>query len=154
MACSTADACNIVCRLDHDVKLDEAPQNKKQNVATSLLRGNFFEQDFGGPISLQASKVLGRNSRSRVADILLHMKLVSRATRPGLTVGFLRILCNGLCTAQTFHTEEYEQMCRVGSPNEPDSLSHYNECPLLYDMLYLFGNRLLCFHGETISYMT
>ena len=30
MACSTADAFNIVCRLDHDSKLDEAPQNKKQ----------------------------------------------------------------------------------------------------------------------------
>ena len=55
------------------------------------------------------------------------MKLVSRAARPGLTVGFLRILCNG----QRFHTEGDEQTCRVGCPNEPDSLSHYNECPLL-----------------------
>ena len=34
----------------------------------------------------------------RVADILHHMKLVSRASRPGLLDGFLRILCNGLCT--------------------------------------------------------
>ena len=25
-------------------------------------------------------------------------------------------------------------MCRVGCPNGPDSLSHCNECPLLYDM--------------------
>ena len=52
------------------------------------------------------------------------MKLASRASRPGLTVGFLRILYSGLCTAQRFHTEGYEQMCRVGCPNEPDSLSH------------------------------
>ena len=33
---------------------------------------------------------------------LVHMKLVSRASRPGLTVGVPRILCNGLCTAQRF----------------------------------------------------
>ena len=69
------------------------------------------------------------------------MKLVSRASRPGLTVGVLRILFNGLCTAQRFHTEDYEQMCRVGCPNEPDSLSHYNECTLLYDMFRSFWRQ-------------
>ena len=31
-------AFSIVCRLDHDGKLDEAPQNKKQNVATGILQ--------------------------------------------------------------------------------------------------------------------
>ena len=36
---------------------------------------------FAGPISLRASKVLGPISRYRVADILPHMKLVSRASR-------------------------------------------------------------------------
>ena len=30
------------------------------------------------------------------------MKLASRASRPGLTDGFLRILCNVLCTTQDF----------------------------------------------------
>ena len=35
---------------------------------------------------------------------LHHMKLVSRASRPGVTVGILRILCNGLCTALRFLT--------------------------------------------------
>ena len=44
------------------------------------------------------------------------MNIVSRASRPGLLVSFLRIPCNGLCTAQRFHTED-------------DSLTHYNECP-------------------------
>ena len=29
---------NIVCRLDRDGTLDEAPQNKKQKVVTGLLR--------------------------------------------------------------------------------------------------------------------
>ena len=62
------------------------------------------------------------------------MKLVSRASRPGLIVGFLRILCKGLCTALRFHTEEHDHTCRGGCPNEPDTLSHYNECPRLYDI--------------------
>ena len=37
-------------------------------------------------------------------NIVHHMKLVSRASRPGLTVGVLRILCNGVRTAQRFFT--------------------------------------------------
>ena len=63
------------------------------------------------------------------------MKIVSRASRPGSLVGFLHILCNGLCTAQRFHTEEHEHTCRVGCPNEHDSLTHYNECPKLCNIL-------------------
>ena len=134
MACSTANAFDIVCLLDRDGKLDDAPKNKKQQVATGLLRDKLYEQDFAGPISVRPSEILGSISRYRVADLLHHMKLASRASRPALTVGILRILCNGLCTAQRFHTEDHEHTCRFGCPNEPDSLSHYNECPRLYDM--------------------
>ena len=86
----------------------------------------------------RASKVLGPISRYRVADIVLHMQLVSRASRPGLTVGVLCILCNGLCTAQRFHTEEHDHTWRVGCPGEPDTLSHYNECPRLYEKFTSF----------------
>ena len=83
------------------------------------------------------------------------MKLVSRAARPGLTVGFLRILCNGLCTAQRFHTEGDEQTCRVGCPNEPDALSPITTNALSCTIcLFLFGDRQLCFHGEAIFSMT
>ena len=138
MACSTANAFDIVCCLDRDGKLDEVPQNKKQKVATGLLCDKLHKQDFAGPISLRASKVLRPISRYRDADILLHMKLVSRASRPGLNVGVLRILCNGLCTALRFHTEDHDHTCRVGCPNEPGSLSHYNECPWLYDIFTSF----------------
>ena len=109
MACCTADAFDIVCRLDHDGKRDDAPQNKKRKVATGSLRDKLCEQDFAGLVSLRASKVLRPISRYRIADILPHMKLVSRASRLGLTVGVVRIHCNGLCTAQRFHTEDYEQ---------------------------------------------
>ena len=86
----------------------------------------------------RASRVLGPIGRYLVADILLHMKLVSRASRPGLLVGFLRILCNGLCTAQRFHTEEHDHTRRIGCPNEPDSLSHYKECHRLYNIFVSF----------------
>ena len=63
MARGTADAFNIVCRLDHDGKLHEASQNKKQKVATSLIRDKLHTQDSAGPISLRASKVLEPISR-------------------------------------------------------------------------------------------
>ena len=117
MACSTANAFDIVCLLDRNGTLDEAPQHKKQKVAAGLLLDKLHKQDFAGPLSSRASRVLGPISRYRVADILLHMKLVSRASRPGLLVGFLRILCNELCTAQRFHTEENDHSCCVGCPN-------------------------------------
>ena len=154
MARSTAEAFNVVCRLDRNGKLDEVSQDKKQKVATILLRDKLHTQDFAGPISLRASKVLEPISRYRIADSLPHMKLASRASRPGFTVGFLRILCNGLCTAQRFQSEGDEQTCRVGCLDEPDSLSYYNECPRPYTIYtLLFGSRLPCFHGETIVSM-
>ena len=99
MALSTANAFVIVCRLDRNDTLD-VPQNKKQKIATGLLLDKLHKQNFAGPLSSRASRALEPISRYRTADILPHMKLVSRASRPGLLVGFLRILCNGLCTAQ------------------------------------------------------
>ena len=43
-------------------------------------------------------------------------------------------------------------MSRVGCPNVPESLSHYNECPRLYN--FLSGDVLLCVLREIISSMT
>ena len=134
--------------------LRRSRQDKKQKVATGLIRDELHTKDFAGPISLRASKILGPNSRYRVADILSHMKLESRASRPGLTVGFLRLLCNLLRTAQRFHTEGHEQMCRVGCPNEPDSLSHCNDCPLLYAMFLFFWGPATVLPRRTIFSMT
>ena len=87
-----------------------------------------------------------RPYEQRIMENLPHMKIRSRSSRPGLTVGFLRILCNGLCTVQRFHTEGEEQTCRFGCPDEPDSPSHYNECLLFSTCSLLSGDRLLCFH--------
>ena len=47
----------------------------------------------------------------------------------GEPFGILRVLWDGMCTAQRFHMEGEEQRCRAGGQDEPDSLSHYNECP-------------------------
>ena len=41
------------------------------------------------------------------------MNRASRASRPALTVGPLRILCNGLCTAQRFHVEGGGHACQL-----------------------------------------
>ena len=149
LAHSTAGAFDIVCRLDRNDTLDEVRQNNKQKVATGLLLDKLHKLGSAGLRSSRASRALGPISRYRAAGarfcwayfpssvIELRtsclMKIVSRASRPELTVGVIRILCNGLCTAQRFHTEEHDDTCRVGCPNEPDSLSDYNECLRLYD---------------------
>ena len=113
-------------------------RKNKQKVATGLLLDKLHKQDFAGPLACRASKVLGPLNRHLVADILPHMKIVSRTSRPGLLVGFLRIVCNGLCTAKRFRTDELGHTCRIGCPDEPDSLTHYNECPRLYTIFLSF----------------
>ena len=50
MAYSTADAFDIVCRLDRNCTLDEVPQHKKQKVATGLLLDKLHKQNFAGPL--------------------------------------------------------------------------------------------------------
>ena len=123
MAFHTASVFDTICRLDRNDTLVDVPQNNKQEAAAGLLLDELHERDFAGPLACRASKVLGPISRHRVADILPHMQIVSRASRPGLLVGFLRILCNGLCNARRFHAAENDHTCRVGCPDEPDSLS-------------------------------
>ena len=137
MAFNTADAFDIVCRLDRDDTIDEVPQNKKK-----LPLGCFLTNSINKTL-LDLSLAVPRKSydpisRHRVADILLHMKNVSRASRPGLLVGFLRVLCTGLCTAKRFHTDEHGHTCRIGCPDEPDSFTGYNECPRLYSIFISF----------------
>ena len=80
MTFHTANAFDIVCRLDRDDILDEVPQNKKQKVATNLLLDKMRTQDFAGPLSGRATRVLGPINRHRIADILPHMNRVSRAS--------------------------------------------------------------------------
>ena len=137
MARSTAEAFNMVCCLDRSGKLDDSPQNKKQKAATALLRDKLHEQDFAGPLSSRTSKNSWNDqSVSHCGNSASHETCVARRSfwTHCWFFFFLRILCNGLHTAQRFHTEGEEQLCRVGCPDAPDSLPHYNECPLLYNL--------------------
>ena len=74
----------IVCRLDRDDTLDDVPQNKSRRFPLGYFLTKLHKQDFAGPLSNRASRVLGPISRDRVADILPHMKFVSRASRVGV----------------------------------------------------------------------
>ena len=82
MTFHTANAFDIACRLDRDDILDDVPQNKKQKMPPSLLVDKLRAQDFAGPLSSRATRVLGQICRHRIADILPHMKRVSRASHP------------------------------------------------------------------------
>ena len=121
MAYSTADASEIVCRLDRDGTLDEVPENNKQKIASGLLLSNFINKTFLGLYPVVDGEPWDR-----------YMRLVPFASRPKLLVDFLHILCNVLCTAQRFHIEKLDNTCRVWWPNESDSLTHYNEFPRWY----------------------
>ena len=86
-----------------------SPQDKKQEAATTLLRDE-SKCRILDPSLYGLPGFWDRSVLFEVRTLCFHMKLVSRASRPGLTVGFLRILCNGPCTAQRFHAEGEEQM--------------------------------------------
>ena len=67
-----------------------------ERVPRPCFATNFKKEDFAKPVSLRASRNLRPVSRFRIAQIMPLMNRASRASRPGLTVGLLRILCNGL----------------------------------------------------------
>ena len=90
-----------------------------------LLEGEVLAS-FHGTFKKQYLKafpeILGRSAD--FAQTPSHLKLASRASHPGLTVGLLRFLRNGLRTTQKYYDEGEEETCRVGSLDEPDSLMH------------------------------
>ena len=149
MAHSTVSANDTVRQLDHHRKLDNASNDKKQKIATRLLRESLYSQDFDGPISVRATRILGPISRCCVADVLPHMKLTSR-------VGIRRVLCNGMCTAQRFHNDEEEHTCRIGCPDRPGPLSL---SPTTVNVVYCTINSLLgrgrrtCNHREATFFL-
>ena len=86
--------------------------------------------------SLERAKITGTGSLlwavvyDKSHTVLLNrglMKIVSRASRPGFLVDFLRILWNGHCTAQSFRTDVYGDVCRIGCRDGPDPLTRWNE---------------------------
>ena len=101
----TVEAYEFVRRLDPTGTNDDSPHGKKPKAPTALLRDEIRKQDFAKPVASRASRILGLVSRFRIAQSLPQMCHASRVSRPGLTVGFQRIFCNGLRTAQRFHIE-------------------------------------------------
>ena len=146
VARSTADAFNIVCLLDHDGKLMSPHKTRSKNVPTKLLRDRQHTQDFAGPISLRASEVLGSISRN-------HMKLASRASRPGLTDGCASFATG--CARLTDFTLKVMNKCVVldfrMNPTPSPTTTNALFCMVC---LFLSGDWLLCFHGEVIFSMT
>ena len=90
---------------------------------------NSKSRDFAKPVSLRASIILGASQS--LWDWTDYASNVSRNAKL-LAPGYPRILFNGLSTAQRFHVEGEEQMCRVGCPGWARlSLTLQRECPLL-----------------------
>ena len=54
MAFNTANAFDIIFRLDRNDTLDDVPQNKKQKTATGLLLDKLYKQDFAGPLACRS----------------------------------------------------------------------------------------------------
>ena len=139
MAHSTMEAYEYVRHLDHAGR-----------IADYLIQN----RDFARPIAARASRILGPISRYLMAQIIPMICTAARAPRPGLAVGVLRVLFNGMCTAQRFHMDDKEQQCRVGCSDEPDSLSHYNECPFFTISSSLLGGMVQSALEKTIRFTT
>ena len=122
MTVHTANAFDIICRLDLNDTLDKVLQKKRKLPPVCFWTSCLHKALLG--LSSCVSRVLGPTSRHRIAS------------RAGLLVGFLRTLS---CTAWRFHTAENDNTCRIGWPNEPDSLTHYNECPSLCNFSLFLG---------------
>ena len=101
-----------------------------------------------------APRVPGPISRYRIADILRHRKLVSRASRPELiAVSYASSVMR--CALHRGFTEDHDYTCRIGFRDELDSLTRYNECPRLKTtFLYFWRDMLQYCHKEIILYMT
>ena len=60
----------------------------------------------------------------------------ARASRPGLAVGALRVFYAVACARQSGSMLTVRsKKCRVGCPGEPDSLTHYDKCPLSHNII-------------------
>ena len=125
----------------------------REKVPTTLFRDELKRQYFAGPISSRASRVLGPISCFRAVDTLRHMKLV--VCLASWDYGeFLTQLLQWSLYAPKISRRREAQMCRIACPDERDSLSHHNECLLLYNRLYVFGVVLRRFRGEAIFSVT
>ena len=98
----TMEAHEYVRQSDHAGRITDSPSDKKQKAATALLRDAIQIRDFAAPIAARASKIFGPINKHLTAQNLPMMCNAERASRP---IGTLRVLCNGMRTAQRFHMD-------------------------------------------------
>ena len=112
-------------------------------------------RDFAAPIAARASKIFGPISLHLIAQILPMMCNAARASRPGLAVGVLRCLCNGMCAAQRLHMDGVEQRCRARcqalSHIAMNALFSTTSSPLLGDMLQFGLGEAICFTTSSLK---
>ena len=80
----------------------------------------------------------GLVSRHHTAQILPQMCHASRASRSGLAVDVLRVLCSGLCTPQRFHME--------GEDKDPELDVRINQI-LSHTTMNVLSFKKLLHHG-------
>ena len=123
---------------------------KSRKLQLDFLLTNSMKKTLLRLISLRASKVFGPISRYRVADILLHMKLVTRASRPGSTVGSF---VTGFAQLKDFVLKNLTTRVVLDAQMNL-TLSHITtSVPSRTTYLSPSGDMLLHFHKETIFCM-
>ena len=105
------EAYEYVCRMDRAGRIADSRSDEKRKAATALLRDTTHKRDFAIPIAARASRIQGPISRHLMGQIIPMICNAARASRPGLAVGILRALCDGMHTAQRFHADDEEQNC-------------------------------------------
>ena len=103
MAYAAMSAHDFANRLDRSGGLQRIPTHKMQASATALLCEHEQQRDFARAIAARASNIFWPISSHRLTQVLVTTRTASRATHPGLVVGF--VLCNGVCTPRRFHTD-------------------------------------------------
>ena len=101
----TTEAYEYVRQMDGADRIADSPSDKKQKVATTLLRDAIQIRDFAVPIAARASRILGRITRHLMEKIIRMICNVARASRLGFAVGILRVLCNDMCKAKRIHID-------------------------------------------------
>ena len=90
-------------------QIADSPRGRIQKAATTIFvtrskNATFLCQLPNGPPKFwdQSVEIMWRRIRN-----------AARASRPGLAVGALRVLCNGMCTTEHFHAEDAEHSCMI-----------------------------------------
>ena len=98
MAHSTMEAYEYARHLGHACRIADSPSDKKQKAATVLLRDAIQKRCFF-PDHCTCLPNLGTDQQTPQGTNHTDDLYFSTCLRPGLAVGILRVLCNGMSTA-------------------------------------------------------